>query len=83
MIGDENQESVFRPWYEYLSAFELLIHSVVILSMALILWAGFTGLADMRVATGIVLFFAVWVTFLTKWSISLQRTASLTAFENE
>jgi hypothetical protein len=82
MFGDEDQAAVFEPWYEYLSTLEWLVHGVVVLAMIFVLWAGFTGRADMGGSIGIVLLFTGWTTFLTKWSVSQQRTASLTAFEN-
>jgi hypothetical protein len=83
MRSDEDPEDVFGPWYEYLSTVELLIHGLVAAAMLVILWAGFTSRADIWLSIGLVMLFGGWITFLTQWSVSQQRMASLTAFENE
>lgn len=82
MPGAENRDTVFAPWYVYLSRLERLVLAVVAVAMVVLLGAGLTSPAtDPGVAAGTALILGAVLTFAVRWSVSTRRTTALVSFD--
>lgn len=84
MRGAADHETIFDPWYDYLSRLERLVLAVVALAMGLLLAAGVTSpKTDLGAAVGATLFLSGVLTFTVRWSVSDERSTRLASFDDE
>lgn len=83
MRGAADHETIFDPWYDYLSRLERLVLAVVALAMGLLLAAGVTSPNDLGAAVGATLFLSGVLAFTVRWSVSNERSTRLASFDDE
>lgn len=79
---DADDGFVFDPWYEYLSTAELVFLVGMGVAALAIFWTSLTDPnAGLGASAGLTLLFAGFVAFFVRWSVSEERTAAHSAFD--
>lgn len=79
-----DEPTVFGPWYDYLTASEILLLAGLAVAGVATLWAGATDPAtDLEASVGVALLSAGFIAFFVRWSVAEERSARLPAVEEE